>query len=175
MVIFLAGVHGVGKTFLGEPTAKLLGFQYATASSLIRRELAGKQNWAENKRTKNMDDNQEALISSVSKIVKKSQKSLVLDGHFVLRDEHGSLISLSSDIFKRLGVSYVILLEAPSATVAERLLVREAPQPLEDIAALAEAECKNAENICNELNIPLIKLLSPSSEQLLSAFKRASL
>lgn len=175
MVIFLAGVHGVGKTFLGEPASKLLGFQYATASSLIRNEFGGKQSWAENKRTKNMDNNQEALISSVSRIIEKNQGPLVLDGHLVLRDEQGSLISISSDIFKRLGVSYVILLEAPSSTVAERLLVREAPQPLEDITELAEAECKNAENICNELNIPLIKLLSPSSEQLLSAFKRATL
>ena len=44
MVIFLAGVHGVGKTFLGKPVAESLGFKHATASDLIREELGG-QSW----------------------------------------------------------------------------------------------------------------------------------
>ena len=103
MVIFLAGAHGVGKTFLGKPAAESLGFEYATASSLIRDELGGQQNWERDKRTSDVDGNQEALVTAVSKIIEGDDAVLVLDGHFVLRNESGMLISLPCNIFKRLG------------------------------------------------------------------------
>lgn len=173
MVVFLAGVHGVGKTFLGKPAAESLGFQYATASSLIRSELDDKQNWTENKRTKNVDNNQEALVASVSRIIKANKSVLILDGHFVLRSEHGDLVSLSPDLFKRLGVTSVILLEAPASIVAERLAARGAPSSLGEIEELADAERKNAQNVCDEIKAPLIKLSTPSSEQLLFALRKA--
>lgn len=171
MVIFLAGVHGVGKTFLGKPVAEFLGFQYATASSLIRTELNNKRSWTEDKRTKNVDDNQEALVAAVSRIIEANKTVLILDGHFVLRDEHGGLVSLSPELFKRLGVTSVILLEAPSLIVTERLVVRNVPSSLEEIEELAEAERKNAEHVCSEIMVPLVKLRSPSSEQLSLALK----
>ena len=38
MTIFVAGIHGVGKTFLAQPAAARLGMRYATASQLIREE-----------------------------------------------------------------------------------------------------------------------------------------
>lgn len=175
MVIFLAGVHGVGKTFLGKPVAEALGFQYATASSLIRAELNNEQSWTENKRTKNVDDNQEALVASVSRIIKVNKSVLILDGHFVLRNEHGDLVSLSSDLFKRLGVTSVILLEAPASIVAERLAARGVQSSPKEVKELAKAERKNAEHICNEIMVPLVKLRSPSSEQLSLALKRVVL
>ena len=37
-VIFLAGVHGVGKGFLGTPVATSMGITHLTASQLIREE-----------------------------------------------------------------------------------------------------------------------------------------
>ncbi len=166
MVIFLAGAHGVGKTFLGKPAAESLGFKYATASSLIRDELGGGQNWKENKRTGNIDGNQEALVTAVARIVEGDDVTLVLDGHFVLRNESGDLVSLPTNIFRRLGLSSVILIESPVSVVAERLEERGTPQSLEDISELAEAELRGAENVCEEIGIPLIRLASPSKERL---------
>jgi len=38
MTIFVAGIHGVGKTYVAKPVAQRLGLRYATASQLIREE-----------------------------------------------------------------------------------------------------------------------------------------
>lgn len=167
MVIFLAGVHGVGKTFLGEPTAKELGMNYASASSLIKKGLKNNQSWQEDKRTKNIDNNQKILINAVSDLVGSNQVSLLLDGHFVLRNEKGVLTDLPITVFQKLNLSSVILFEAPSNIILERLTDRGAPQPIEQIEELAKAERAHAERVCKSLNIPLLILKMPKKEDLL--------
>ncbi|MGY1489665.1 ATP-binding protein [Methylobacillus pratensis] len=175
MVIFLAGVHGVGKTFLGRPVAEFLGLSYATASSLIREERGGRVSWDKGKKTTDVDENQELLVTAVTRILEKNGAPLVLDGHFVLRNEKGDIAPISASVFRRLRVSSVVLLEAPLSVVAERLVLRGSPQSLEDISELVEAERKSAEDICKEIGVPIERIFSPSSEQLSAAFKRAIL
>lgn len=168
MVIFLAGAHGVGKTFLGKPVAESLGIKHATASTLIREEL-GNQNWQENKYTSDVDKNQEALIAAVSRISKDTP--LMLDGHFVLRNDAGEIIRLPIDIFNRLAIKSVILMESPSDVVALRLEKRGAAQPLQKIEEIADAELKHSQYVSEQLNIPFLRLLSATEEQLQSAIK----
>ena len=169
MIIFLAGVHGVGKTYLGSPAAASLKLPYATASSLIRAEL-GAANWNEQKRVQDSYRNQEALISAVSKM-RKSDRRLVLDGHFVLRDAVGKLAPLSVDVFRCLGIKGAILLEAPADVVFRRLAERAAPQSLESIEELALAELQHSAQVCRELEIPLVQLHAPDEHQLRSAIQ----
>lgn len=171
----MAGIHGVGKTFLGKPIAESLGLQYATASALIREEMGGKENWNISKKTKGVNENQELLISSVNRIVNSKKGPLVLDGHFVLRNEKGNLVAITTEVFQRLKISSAILLEAPSNVVAERLALRGESQKIEEISMLAEAERENAEAICKAMGIMLEKISSPSSEEMVAAFKRAIL
>ena len=65
MIVFVGGIHGVGKTYLGEPVAKTLGVRHATASQLIREER-GLQSWGSDKRVSDINDNQRALVSAMS-------------------------------------------------------------------------------------------------------------
>ena len=44
MTIFVAGVHGAGKTIATKPACETLGLTYATASQLIREER-GQASW----------------------------------------------------------------------------------------------------------------------------------
>lgn len=166
MIIFLAGIHGVGKTFLGPPAAENLKITYATASSLIKKELDGQQTWGIDKRTAKIDSNQELLISAVAKLKKKINYILLLDGHFVLKNKEGELITLSVDVFQRLEISCIILLETSSSKIIERLKQRGINQTQEEITEIAEAELNAAENISHSLQIPLVKLFEPTLEQL---------
>ena len=81
MTIFLAGAHGVGKTFLGRPVAKRLGLLHATASELIRQER-GRATWNTDRRVTEVDENQEALIAAVQRLSAEGT-AVLLDGHFV--------------------------------------------------------------------------------------------
>ena len=88
MTLFIAGIHGVGKTYLAQPAAMRLGMHYATASQLIREER-GLSSWNANKLVDSVAENQAALISAVRRI-KNEDRSLLLDGHFVLRTAVGA-------------------------------------------------------------------------------------
>ena len=99
-VIFLAGVHGVGKGFLGAPVASSMGVAHLTASQLIREEK-GQATWGLDKKTSDLDDNQLALIRAVAQR-RLTHPSILLDGHFVLRDAQGVLTPLATSVFKEL-------------------------------------------------------------------------
>ena len=126
-VIFLAGVHGVGKGFLGAPVASSMGIAHLTASQLIREEK-GQATWGLDKKTSDLDDNQLALIRAVSQR-RLTHPSILLDGHFVLRDAQGVLTPLATSVFKELHLTGVILLtEAESVSLNCRL--RKFTRPL---------------------------------------------
>lgn len=169
MVTFLAGAHGVGKSFLGRPVADALGFRYATASALIQEEL-GASSWDSRKHVQGIDRNQEALIAAVARIG-AAERNFILDGHFVLRDAEGKLVPLPIEVFERLRLKGAILLEATASIVSKRLAERSSHQELISIEELASAELQNAVKVCQKLRIPLIRLDMPDEAQLISAIQ----
>ena len=170
-VIFLTGVHGVGKGFIGVPLAQSLGVSHFTASQLIREEK-GQSTWGVDKKTSDLDDNQLALIRAVGQR-RLTHTSILLDGHFVLRNAQGVLTPLATAVFKELHLTGVILLTEESSIIASRLAMRDKGTPdVYAISELAEAESAHAQAVCSELEIPLNVIHAPSLESLTNAVKR---
>ena len=170
-VIFLAGVHGVGKGFLGAPVANALGISHFTASQLIREEK-GQATWGTDKKTSDLDDNQLALIRAVAQR-RLTHPSILLDGHFVLRDAQGILIPLATSVFKELYLTGVILLIEAESVIASRLALRDKGTPdVQAISELAEAELAHAQVVCTELGLPLAVIHAPTLASLTDAAKR---
>ena len=170
MIIFLAGAHGVGKTYLATRTAARFGLRNVTASQLIREEL-GRPNWTQDRRVQDVDANQEALIAAVKRSLGASEQ-LLLDGHFVLRGPHGELLRLDLTVFSQLGISATVLVEAPHQVVAERLAQRGAPVvDLVHIQVLAAAEREHARRVCSALRVPITSLMSPTEEEFAQAIE----
>ena len=165
MTIFLAGAHGVGKTFLGRPVAKRLGLLHATASELIRQER-GRATWNTDRRVTEVDENQEALIAAVQRLSAEGN-AVLLDGHFVLRGASGELVRLETDVFCRLGVRAVIVLEVPVDVIAQRLSDRTGePQSLTAIGEIVRAEREHANDVSRELKVAVTYLGAPSEDDL---------
>lgn len=170
-VIFLAGVHGVGKGFLGAPVASSMGIAHLTASQLIREEK-GQATWGLDKKTSDLDDNQLALIRAVAQR-RLTHPSILLDGHFVLRDAQGVLTPLATSVFKELHLTGVILLTEAESVIASRLALRDKGTPdVQAISELAEAELAHAQVVCNELGLPLAVIHAPTLASLTDAAKR---
>ena len=170
-VIFLAGVHGVGKGFLGAPVANALGISHFTASQLIREEK-GQSIWGTDKKTSDLDDNQLALIRAVAQR-RLTHPSILLDGHFVLRDAQGILTPLATSVFKELYLTGVILLIEAESVIASRLALRDKGTPdVQAISELAEAELAHAQVVCTELGLPLAVIHAPTLASLTDAAKR---
>jgi adenylate kinase len=169
-VIFLAGVHGVGKGFLGAPVANALGISHFTASQLIREEK-GQATWGTDKKTSDLDDNQLALVRAIGQR-RLSHPNILLDGHFVLRNAQGILTSLATSVFKELHLTGVILLTEAESVIASRLALRDKGTPnVQAISELAEAELNHAQAVCTELELPLVKIHSPTLVSLTDAAK----
>lgn len=168
-VIFLAGVHGVGKGFLGAPVASSMGIAHLTASQLIREEK-GQATWGLDKKTSDLDDNQLALIRAVSQR-RLTHPSILLDGHFVLRDAQGVLTPLATSVFKELHLTGVILLMEAESVIASRLALRDKGTPdIQAISELAAAELTHAQAVCTELKLPFTQIHAPTLASLTDAF-----
>lgn len=166
--IFLAGVHGVGKGYLGIPVAKALGINHFTASQLIREEK-GKATWNNDKKTSDLDDNQLALIRAIDH-KGAINSDLLLDGHFVLRNSNGILVPLEQSVFKGLKLTGVILLTEDTNVISARLAVRDgAITNLDEISELANAESAHAHAVCQALGLQLLVLHAPTESAVLDA------
>lgn len=170
-VIFLAGVHGVGKGFLGTSVANSMGIAHLTASQLIREEK-GQVTWGTDKKTSDLDGNQLALIRAVAQR-SLTHPAILLDGHFVLRNAQGALTPLATSVFKELHLAGVILLTEEESVIASRLALRDKGMPdIQAISELAAAELAHAQVVCNELGLPLLKIDTPTLASLTDSVTR---
>lgn len=164
MTIFVAGVHGVGKTFATKSACQKLGLVHATASQLIREER-GQATWDSAKMVSEVDQNQAALISAVRRI-RESGATLVIDGHFVLRRTPGTHERLPIDVFRALECSSVLLIRSPVPVLLERLHARQDMSWTDiELAEFGKAEDVHSAEVAGVLGIPLKTLNSPTSQE----------
>lgn len=121
--IFVAGVHGAGKTTLTQKLrAKGLPIISKSISDLIRQ--AGKEIEATNKKTEDIKNNQELWKKELKKM-DVGNKILLLDGHFSLLNEEGNVVPLGAETFEGTHMKKIILVSPPVDTVLSRLELRD--------------------------------------------------
>lgn len=163
MTIFVAGVHGAGKTFATKPACQKLGLVHATASQLIKEER-GQATWNAAKLVSDVDQNQAALISAARRI-RETGATLVIDGHFVLRRAPGTHERLPVDVFRALECSSVLLIRTPVSVLLERLYARQDTSWTEvELAEFSMAEDAHGAEVAMALGISLHTLYSPSAQ-----------
>lgn len=168
MNIFLAGIHGVGKTYLAERLPTASGLLHASASKLIKEErlLPG---WGVDKHVSDVDENQITLAKAVRRY-NASGTALLLDGHFVLLDKEGLFVPLGVDVFETLNLSAVVLVEDQPEVVANRVRHRDGlDRSPEWLGKFTAEERAQAELVCDRLGLPLRILTSPSEDDFAAA------
>lgn len=164
MNVFVAGIHGVGKTYLASRAAPYAGMTHTSASKLIKEERA-LTTWSKDKHVVDVDENQLALAAAVRRHNKLGTR-LLLDGHFVLLGESDELILLGVNVFSTLSLRSVILVEEDLLTVARRIADRDQHNvSIDHMHGFMMAERGQAQKVCAVLHIPLTILVSPSPEE----------
>lgn len=172
-VIFLAGVHGVGKGYLGSRVAPTLGMTHCTASQLIREEK-GRVNWGADKVVTDVGENQIALIAGLERR-RAGSASILLDGHFVLQIAMEEYVRLDLEVFRCLRLTGVILLVEDEMTIVQRLALRDSvSHNPASIARLAGQEAAHANFVCDALGIPLTILSCGNENSLGEAIRKFS-
>lgn len=155
-MIFLSGVHGVGKSYFCEQIKRKIDIETYTASELISAEK--EEFFSSDKYSKDIDDNQQHLLNAVRKLDSKEGKYL-LDGHFCLLNENGQITRINSDTFINLSPSAIILLtEAPEVIVGRRKARDNVNCSVDEITVFQNEEIAYAKEIANLLSVKLIIL-----------------
>ncbi|WP_067841449.1 ATP-binding protein [Amphibacillus sediminis] len=152
--IFISGIHGSGKTTLGTELSKKLQIPFDSASNIIRR--TANQNWNNEKKVKNIDQNQNILKQGVEQLY-RHYENIILDGHFTLLNEEGQIKEVGIDTFRSLGINAIIMCVANPEGILERLKHRDnrAAFTYEELSMFQKKEEYQAKNIAAQLNVPI--------------------
>jgi adenylate kinase len=151
-MIFVGGIHGVGKTTICKRIQKELNLPFYSSSLLIS-EKKGETFF--DKKIKGIDNNQDFLLEAVEEI-KNTNKEFLLDGHFCLLNEEGEIKKISKEIFYKLKPTFILLIiDAPEAIV-NKLNMRDGSSFDKNFVELfQESEIEYCNTIASELKIPI--------------------
>lgn len=120
-LIFVGGIHGIGKTTICLKVFAPFGYHCMTASSLIS---AYGRRIDKNKRVDDIFDNQLALIEQLA-LEKKKHCRLLIDGHFTLINSLGQIEPIDHSVFQRINPTQLILIKGNPKETAKRLAIRD--------------------------------------------------
>jgi predicted transcriptional regulator/adenylate kinase len=162
-VIFVGGIHGVGKTTKCNLAFLPLGFQCVTASSIIK---GSGQISDVAKRVQDVTGNQSALVKQVRRI-KKSYHRLLLDGHFTVINDESKIEPIDIDVFRALDPAVFVFVKGKPKDIANRLRKRDGKKwNAKFLNAFQQEEESHAYRVANELSVPLLIIdgdIKPSS------------
>ena len=151
-MIFCSGIHGVGKDFFFKKVEEVTGIKSYSASSLI--ETYGSVEFDEDKRTPNINRNQECLLQALKS--EKLPKEYILNGHFCLLNEKGEPERIPIKTFYELNPSKIIILtEKPEIIVGRRMIRDRKEVSVEETEKFQKEEIIYGKEVAKKLGIPI--------------------
>jgi len=151
-MVFVGGVHGVGKSTLCKRSFSPIGYRCVTASSLI---TAGGQRTNKEKLVNDAVDNQAVLLEQL-RTAKKQYCRLLLDGHFTLINSQGQIEPIEPEIFRTMKLNQLILIKGCSDEISSRLKERDGKKWTSSFLKKFQSEEEaHARYISEEIDIPL--------------------
>lgn len=139
--IFIAGSYGVGKSTLCEKLSHKMGIPFYSAGDIISR--VNGEAYGANKAVSDKSGNQEILSEEINKIL-KVHPNILLAGHFCIFNKSNQVEHLPAEVFSKLHIENILLLEADSERIVSNLGMRDGK-----IYTVSEMrELVVAENIC---------------------------
>lgn len=153
-MIFVSGIHGVGKTYFCNIVEEKLGIKSYSASQLIAEKRI--KGFPVDKLVSDIDENQLFLLTAIDELRKKEEE-FILDGHFCLLDKEGIISRISMDTYTALKPNKIILLtEQPSIVVARRFQRDGITMDENIVSSFQREEIAYANEVAEYLDIPLI-------------------
>lgn len=150
--IFLAGIHGVGKSTLCREVFEPAGFHCVSASSIIKN---AEGDVSATKAVGDVRSNQSKLLSGLNGI-KRVYQRFVIDGHFALSKPNGGIECIDPDVFREMGPDVIVVVRADPNLIAYRLRSRDQLiWTSEFISEFQDREIAHAHKVAAEIGISL--------------------
>ena len=121
-IVFIGGIHGVGKSTICQHICRELNMEYLSASELLKWEEINDD--AKNKKVNDIPLTQDRLITGLSKNIQNGHFYL-LDGHFCLLNENDEVEKISKDIFMQINPKVLCLILGDITEIKTRLFMRD--------------------------------------------------
>jgi len=166
-MIFVGGIHGVGKTYLCDLICSKIEAVHFTASNLIDNEI---KKSGIGKRDLNYLDNQRILVQAVKNRGVREKQTLV-DGHFCLSVSGKNFIDIPLAVFEDMNLKGVIVLKDDVTKIKKRLKDRKGGEndDLKFLENFQKREVEWAQHVCESLSIRIL-IATPNEEELILNF-----
>ncbi|MDN5201955.1 ATP-binding protein [Fulvivirgaceae bacterium BMA10] len=163
-IIFIGGIHGVGKGNVCTKIQQKMDLEHLSASEVLK--------WSEvspdtsNKLVKDISDTQDRLINRLKSLINPN-KRYILDGHFCLFDAFGKIHKIPLTTFEKISPFVISVVTSDVEIVNERLRKRDGKSYSQNILnEMQETEIDQAVSIANSLNIPFFIIKNDDSSEL---------
>lgn len=168
-IIFVGGIHAVGKGTICKELAEKFNFEHLSASQVLKwNEISD----SKNKNVQNFDTTQDRLLTNLNKIIEPNKKYL-LDGHFTLLNSNGEPEKIDESTFFGIQPQSIILLTCEPKVIFERLKQRDdSTYKLSVLEKMQQMEIEHADYISKKLNVPLITVINGNTSSILEHLKK---
>lgn len=150
-IIFVGGIHGVGKTTLCNLLSHSLDIKSYSSSKLI--SLIKNDNISADKKVSNIEENQNVLLSAINKLVQE-EKPYLLDGHFCLINEKNKITEVPIGVFENLNIKEIFVLVDDIENILKRLEQRDSKEYQNKlINEFQEREVKWAKEVAKNIGV----------------------
>lgn len=154
-IIFVGGIHGVGKGTICKEISLNTGLTHLTASQILKWEEISEDG---NKLVENISSTQDRLIKGLKNLVKKEEKYL-LDGHFCLLNSDGIPNRVDEDVFDQINPKTIVIVIEDVEKITKRLKVRDGKiYDIKVLDELQQMEIEYAKYLSNKYSVPYIEI-----------------
>lgn len=151
--MFVTGTYGVGKSTLCGQLSKELGIPAFSAGDLI--SAANGEQYGVNKVVADKISNQNILVVEVNKQL-RLHPQILLAGHFCIFNHENRVDCLPEDVYEKLHITQIILLETSTKKIIDNLSKRDKRiYTNEQISELKNTERIMAQKISNKIGCNL--------------------
>ena len=153
-IVFVGGIHGVGKSTLCKQLCLDFNFKYLSASELIKWTEINED--AKNKKVKDIASTQNRLLNGLLENV-ENDKRYILDGHFCLLNAEGITSRVPLSLFENINPMLFCLVTGDICQIQKTLEERDQrPYNANLLLSMQTQEIEHANFLSSELKKSLV-------------------
>lgn len=167
-IIFIGGIHGVGKGTICKEIASKTDLIHITASEILKwNEISS----SDNKFVSNISSTQERLINGLKNLI-SNDKQYLLDGHFCLLNSNGIPSKIDEETFDFINPKIISIAIDDIEKIVDRLEKRDNKKyDVKILNELQEMEIEYAKYLSKKYSIPYIEIINNNYKSLLNSIK----
>ncbi|HLO54202.1 MAG TPA: ATP-binding protein [Saprospiraceae bacterium] len=152
-IIFVGGIHGVGKSTICQQICKELNWEYLSASELIKwKDINGD---SKTKNVRDIPETQERLLKGLENSI-ENNKTYLLDGHYCLLNKYNTIEKISMEVFLKISPKAICVILDDIIEIKNRLENRDNKiYKFELLEQLQNCEVEYAKQLSKTLDVSI--------------------